>query len=62
MRKILLSQEDIENTCKRVAHEIEEKIKGIAPVNLLERVPIDSEEIVKLSMMVASRKESQNEN
>ncbi len=37
---------------------IEEKIKTIAPTNLLERVPIDSEEIVKLSMMVASRKEN----
>ncbi len=35
MRKILLSQEDIEQTCKRVAHEIEEKIRGEDRVPLL---------------------------
>ena len=35
-------------------------ISGVAPTILLERVPIDSEEIVKLSMMVA-RKEYEDE-
>ena len=40
---------------------MEEKINAVCPTSLLERVPIDSEEIVKLSMMVA-RKESGNEN
>ena len=40
---------------------MEDKINAVCPTSLLERVPIDSEEIVKLSMMVA-RKESDNEN
>ena len=34
---------------------IEEKINKVAPTTLLERIPIDAEEIVKLNMMVARK-------
>lgn len=34
---------------------IEEKINKVAPASLLERIPIDAEEIVKLNMMVARK-------
>ena len=34
---------------------IEEKINKVAPTSLLERIPIDAEEIVKLNMMVARK-------
>lgn len=41
--------------------DVDEIIGSVAPATLLERVPIDTEEIVKLSMLVA-REEKANEN
>ena len=41
---------------------VDEIIGSVAPATLLERVPIDSEEIVKLSMLVAREEANNNEN